>query len=161
MVVVEALKEKALSSLVRELWTLRTMLVRAQKEMRNMLTYYSGNQHTPLAGTLQFYPEAIHDPSEGTTINHRYYIPLIHFNFHLKLIMNYFHHTKEYLKHTYIVHTHTYAHIYKTTFKNICVYIYIYTHIYIYFCLLTFPFFFTIYNHYLAFLGYHNLNKYK
>ena len=37
MVVVEALKEKALSSLVRELWTLRTMLVRAQKEMRSMV----------------------------------------------------------------------------------------------------------------------------
>ena len=104
IVAVEVLKEKPLSSLARELWTLGAALVRAQKEMKNILICCNRNQHTPLVGTLQFYPEATWDhtwPSKGTTIDHRYsmiYIllienkntlaiksTLIHFSLHLKI----------------------------------------------------------------------------
>lgn len=128
-VVVEVPKEKTLSSLVKELWTLGTVLVRAQKEMRNILICCNRNQLTLLVGTLQFYPEATWDhtwPSKGTTIDHRYFIiyillienkntlasknTLIHFNFHLQINYEIYSLYQKICK-THTVHAHTYKHI--------------------------------------------------
>ena len=63
-VVVEVPKEKTVSSLVKELWTLGTVLVRAQKEMRNILICCNRNQLTLLVehcNSILRPPETIHD----------------------------------------------------------------------------------------------------